>query len=139
MCGSGAPNKALPLPLSFVVSRAAIYDHNATGGAMKLTEREIELITTIPKRRRDRKLGAWLGLAVAVAAFSALPYLGPQYDSLGPIIGILLGFATGEVARVHFRVTPEDKLIELLQRYISRDPEAVRQFSMQDGSSQNAV
>lgn len=106
---------------------------------MRLTEREIELITTIPKRRRDRKLGAWLGLAIAVAAFSAVPYLGPQYDSLFPIIGLVLGFFAGEVARVHFRVTPEDKLIGLLQRYISRDPEAVRLFSMHEGSGQNAA
>ena len=106
---------------------------------MRLTEREIELITTIPKRRRDRKRGAWLGLAIAVAAFIAVQYLGPQYASAAPIMGILLGFSAGEVARVHFRVTPEDKLVELLQRYISRDPEAVRQFSMQDGVGRDAA
>ena len=106
---------------------------------MRLTEREIELITTIPKRRRDHKLGAWLGLAIAAAAFGAAQHFGAQYDSLGPVLGVLLGISAGEVARAHFRVTPEDKLIELLQRYISRDPEAVRQFSLRVGQGKNAA
>jgi hypothetical protein len=106
---------------------------------VRLTEREIEFINGIPKRRRDRKLGAWFGLASAVAGFAALQYVGSQYDSLGPVLGIFLGFSAAEVARVHFRVTPEDKLIELLQRYISRDPEAVQQFAMQVGPGKNAA
>jgi len=96
---------------------------------MRLTDREVEIIKSIPKRRRDRKLGSWLGLAVAVAAFGLYQSFGSQYEALGPVIGVLLGFSAAEVVRAHFRVTPEDKLIDLLQRYVSRDPEAVRQFS----------
>lgn len=98
---------------------------------MRLTEREVKLITGIPKRRRDRKLGAWLGLAFPVTAFGAFQHFGSPYEPLGPVLGIVLGFSAGEVARVYFRVAPEDKLIDLLQRYISRDPEAVRQLAMQ--------
>lgn len=106
---------------------------------MRLTDREVEMIRRIPKRRRDRKLGAWLGLAAAVAVFGLFQAFGSQYELLGPLIGVLLGFSTAEVARAHFRVEPEDKLIELLQKYVSRDPEAVRQVSMRVGSGGKAA
>ena len=106
---------------------------------MRLTEREIKLIAEIPKRRRERKIGAWLGLAIAVAAFIAFQQFGARYESLVYVVGIALGFAVGEVARAHFRVTHEDKLIDVLQRYINRDPEAVRQFSTQAGPGGDAV
>jgi hypothetical protein len=106
---------------------------------MKLSDREIEMISNIPKNRRDRKLGAWLGLATALAAFVAVQYFDFHHESLGPVFAILLGFSTGEVARAHFRVRPEDKLIDLLQRYVNSDPEAVRQFSFKSESSERAV
>ena len=106
---------------------------------MRLTEREVKLIAEIPKRRRERKIEAWLGLAFAIAAFIVFQHLDPRYDSLVYVVGIALGFTAGEVARVYFRVTPEDKLIAVLQRYINRDPEAVRQFSTQMGHRGDAV
>ena len=97
------------------------------------------MVSKILKNRRDRKLSAWLGLAAALAAFIGALYFDLDFDSLGPVIGVFLGISGAELTSVYFRVRPEDKLLDLLQRYINNDPEAVRQFSFKAVSGENAA
>ena len=106
---------------------------------MKLSDREIEMISNVPKHRRSRKLNACLGLATALCVVIAVEYFEFYRGSLGPIAAIFLGFAVGEVARAYFRVRPEDKLIDLLLRYVNSDPEALRQFSFKAATSERAA
>ena len=103
---------------------------------MKLSDREIETISNIPKSRRDRKLGAWFGIAMALAIIVAVQYFDFDHGSVAPLIGALLGFSAAEVTGAYFRVRPEDRLIDLLQRYVNSDPEALRQISLKRESSE---
>jgi hypothetical protein len=41
--------------------------------------------------------------------------------------------------RVQFELVPEDKLIEILIRYVNRDAEVIRQLSAKDRSTNNGA
>ena len=95
---------------------------------MRLSDKELKLLAEIEKRRSDRKRGAWLNLVVvillSIAASSGLQALQEQWV----LLGLLMVFAVAYLANVYFAVRPEDKLMVLLQRYVSQDPEAVVQI-----------
>ena len=93
---------------------------------MKLSDREIEIISGMPKNRRLRRLGVWFAAASVLIALVVNFYI--DYD-LGPVITMLSGFMVGQAA-AHHSARSEDKLIELVQRYVNSDPEAIRQFAM---------
>ena len=61
-------------------------------------------------------------LTIKFGLFSAL-----AGDS--PILGLGIALAVGYLAHVYFAVRPEDELVELLQRYVNQDPEAVAQLA----------
>ena len=97
---------------------------------MKLSAKEAKLISQLRTRRKHRKWDAWLsfvlavGLLVAVEGYGLLPSLGEF-----PFIGMAVGAAVAYLIHVYFAVRPDDKLIDLLQRYVNRDPEAIAQVA----------
>lgn len=95
---------------------------------MKLTNREVEIVSSYSKVKNHRKFGAWLGLAAVVAFWIGQNYY-ERLDSLGPAIAVFLGISAAELASLYFRVRPEDKMVDLLQRYINSDAEALAQLS----------
>jgi len=95
---------------------------------MKLTDREVEIVSSYSTVKNRRKIGAWLGLATVVAFWIGQYYF-DRLDSLGPVIAVFLGISAAELASLYFRVRPEDKMVDLLQRYINSDAEALAQFS----------
>ncbi|WP_323847448.1 hypothetical protein [Microbulbifer magnicolonia] len=92
---------------------------------MKLSDREIEIISRIPKNRRNRTLGLWFVAAAMLFAMVVAFYI--EYD-LTIVVTMLGGFLAGQAA-AHSSSRSEDKLIDLLQRYVSSDPEAIQQFA----------
>ena len=95
---------------------------------MKLTNREIEIVSSFSKVQNRRKIGAWVGLATVIAFWIGQYYF-DRLDSLSPVIAVFLGASVAELASLHFRVRPEDKMVDLLQRYINNDAEALAQIS----------
>ena len=97
---------------------------------MKLTTNEMKLLLNLSKRRRRRKWDAWswflstIGLMIATYGYGFFPSL-----TEWPILGMAAGLTLANLVHVYFAVRPEDKLVELLQRYVNRDPEAVKQLA----------
>jgi len=97
---------------------------------MKLTATEVKMLSRLSARRKRRMWDAWLSFLLAVALNIATYGYG-VFPSLteSPFLGMAVGVSFAYLVHVYFAVRPEDKLIELLQRYVNRDPEAVKQLS----------
>ena len=96
---------------------------------MKLTEREVELISKIDRNRFWRRRGAWVGLVMALVAWFLASYFEWSSNSSGIVIGMVLGFAIVYLASAYSPGRADDKLNDVLQRYVNNDPEALRQLS----------
>jgi hypothetical protein len=96
---------------------------------MKLTKREIELISNIENSRLQRRRVAWIGLVSAFSVLIAASYFDWSSSELSLIIGFLLGFAALSVASAYSTVRTDDNLNDILLRYVRSDPEALRQLS----------
>lgn len=97
---------------------------------MKLSAKEVKLISDLSTKRKRRVWGAWVSfltvvaLLVATYGYGMFPALGE-----GPFLGFAVGAAFVNLVHVYFGVRPEDKLIDLLQRYVNQDPEAIAQIA----------
>jgi hypothetical protein len=98
-------------------------------GIVKLSKREIALIADFEKSRRRRKIGAWVFLIFVPIWWYGIPLIGIESGTAPVISGLLLGFGVAYLISVYFGVRPDDQLIELLQRYINDDVEAIQQLS----------
>ena len=96
---------------------------------VKLSKKEMEVITDIEKSRRQRKLGAWIGLLLIPNAW--------KMDV--PMSGIISAVVIVHLIHVYIGIRPDDKLIDLLQRYINSDVEAVRQLSDKPKAGESAT
>ena len=94
---------------------------------MRLTEREIALIKNIPKVRTNRKRAAWLALFVNLVLLAGVHYFDYGVDTLGLMIAVFIGLSISGVARQYFSPDTDDKLVDLLLRYVDDDSEALRQ------------
>jgi hypothetical protein len=102
---------------------------------MKLTDREIELISNIPRNRRNRRLGLWL----TMASILIMVVVGSYIDYDGTAVFMFLGGFLGGQAAAYFSTRSEDKLIDLVQRYVNSDPEAIRQVAARARASEGAA
>jgi hypothetical protein len=102
---------------------------------LKLSDREIELISSIPRNRRNRRLGLWLAMAAPLITAVAGFYI--DYD-LTTVMAMLGGLLVGQAAAYSSSRT-EDKLIELVERYVNTDPEAIRQFAKRNCTHEKAA
>jgi hypothetical protein len=98
--------------------------------AMKLSARELKFYSEVETRFVRRKRDAWLSLA-GVILLIVLTENFALFSGLGDvwIFSLVIPVAVGYLAHVYFAVRPEDKLVELLQRYVNQDPEAVAQIA----------
>lgn len=106
---------------------------------MKLSRREIELIADIPRSRRRRKAGVWLGFVTALLVFLALPSAGIHWESMSAFIGLMLGVSASQLIGTNFGARPEDRLADVLLRYVNDDPEAIEQLAARPGAREPAV
>ena len=95
---------------------------------MKLTKREIDLITGIEKNRRRRKNGVWWTVLVLLVTWFVLPLIGIEKETVFTLVAVAFGIAFSDYVNNYIRVRSEDKLIDLLQRYVNGDAEAIRQL-----------
>lgn len=102
---------------------------------MKLSDREIEIISNIPKNRRNRRLGLWLTIASLFMGLVVSPYVDYDLTTASIMLG---GFLAGQAA-AYSSTRYEDKLIDLVQRYVNSDPEAIRQFAARARTGENAA
>lgn len=96
---------------------------------LKLTAREIDLISDITKTRRQRRLGAWISLAIVFASFVAALYLEWDLDGAITVLAIVASVAMTELTSEYFGTRTETRLQELLLRYVNNDPEAIQLIS----------
>ena len=96
---------------------------------MKLSSREIEFLAGIDKRRKHRKIGAWIGLVLLLALLAIEIRFSPYGDGLPTVLAVFLGVAVSTLAHEYFGVSAENRLLDLLQRYVNSDPEAIRQIA----------
>ena len=97
---------------------------------MKLSARELKFLSEVETRHVRRRRDAWIYL-IAVILLIALTTKVEVFAALGDtsILGVGIGVAVVYLIHVYFAVRPEDKLLELLQRYVREDPEAVAQLA----------
>jgi hypothetical protein len=89
--------------------------------AVKLTKTEMDLITDIEKSKRQRKLGAWISLLLIPISWKFSPQ----------VSGLISAVVITHLIHFYIGTRPDDKLIDLLQRYVHSDAEAIRQLSDQ--------
>ena len=106
---------------------------------VKLSKREIELIADIEKSRRQRKTGALVFLFFIPIWWYGMPLIGIESDTVSQITALLLGFGVAYLVNVYFGIRPDDKMIDLLQRYVNGDAEAIRQLSEKSEASGTAA
>jgi hypothetical protein len=97
---------------------------------MQLTSREIELLRQIPPERARRRRNLFLGLACwlllpTIAMYADINDSSFHGIDLADMYALLGGFLAGQWAW-YLRTRPEDKLIDIIQRYVNRDAEAIR-------------
>jgi len=96
---------------------------------MKLTANEVKLLSNVARRRQQHRLDAWT--ALLLAAFSLVLTEGfgllPSLRETG-LQGLIFGLLVAHLIHVYFTVRPSDKLIDLLQRYVNEDAEAITQL-----------
>lgn len=97
---------------------------------MKLTARELKFLLDVEPRRVRRRRDAWIYFLIALLLVVLMNKVDMFETLVDPsILGVGLGFAGMYLAHTYFAVRPEDKLVELLQRYVNMDPEAVAQLA----------
>ena len=92
---------------------------------MLLSNREIEVISSLAKGRRYRVLSLWILAAAILLAVAASFYI--DYDLTVAIV-MLGGFLGGQAA-AYSSYRSDELLIEIVQRYVNDDPEALRQIA----------
>ena len=97
---------------------------------MKLSTRELKILSEIEPRRVRRRRDAWIYL---IAAFLLVGITNnvEMFSSLGDESILYVGIAVAAMylAHTYFAVRPEDKMLDLLQRYVNQDPEALAQLA----------
>jgi hypothetical protein len=96
---------------------------------VKLSKSEINLIVDIEKSKRQRKLGAWVSLIL-------IPI---SWMWVRDISGFLSAAVIVHLIHVYIGVRPDDKLMDLLQRYVNSDAEAIQQLSEKSEVGKSAV
>jgi len=95
---------------------------------MKLTALEVEMIKDIPRIRTNRVRAAWSGVITTVALLAGVLYFEYQAETLGMLLAVFVGFSIGNLANAYLARHPDDRLVELLLRYVDDDSEALAQL-----------
>lgn len=98
---------------------------------VRLSARETEMLSQIDSYQKNRRRTAWINLGMVFAFWAVLTYLDRMTDQLVGMFTILTIITLSTVMRVQFQWSSEDKLLDLLRRYVNRDAEAIKQMSTQ--------
>ena len=98
---------------------------------MRLSAKETEILSQLDSYQKNRRRTAWINLGMVFAFWAVLTYLDRMTDQLFGMITILSIITLSAVLRVQFQWSSEDKLLDLLRRYVNRDAEAIEQMSTQ--------
>lgn len=96
---------------------------------MKLTAKEVELLSKIDAYRRTRRRNALMALGAIFAAWIGFWYFDRLSDSFAAVFLVVGLISFVNLIRAHTEISAEDKLINLLRRYIDRDVDAICQIS----------
>lgn len=96
---------------------------------MRLSAREVEILSQLDSYEKKRRKSAWSLLGVVLTSWAVLAYLDRMTDQLYGMITVLCIITVSNVLRAQFQLTSEDKLLDLLRRYVNRDAEAIAQMS----------
>ncbi|MDH3512708.1 MAG: hypothetical protein OER85_17840 [Gammaproteobacteria bacterium] len=105
---------------------------------MKLSKKETEILLELDSYQKKRRKASWTNVATLFAIWAILTYLDRLSDQM---FGILMGIsivALIQALRVESQVSPEDKLLQLLRRYLNRDAEALMQISSARAPEKNS-
>lgn len=105
---------------------------------MKLSKKETEILLELDSYQKKRRKASWANVATLLAIWAILTYLDGVSDQM---IGLLMGIsivALIQALRVESQVCPEDKLLQLLRRYLNRDAEAIMQISSARAPEKNS-
>lgn len=96
---------------------------------MRLSEKEIEYLLDRSARSKRRTTALWsffLSSLVLLVSNVWFRWLDESYLVLPPLF-VATGFSL--LCSHYFAIDAEEKLLDLLQRYVRHDPEAVQQLS----------
>lgn len=99
---------------------------------MKLSARELDLLSDIGKARKVRKRRAWIGLGVLLVGWAGLIYF--DLDALIPVLAVFSGVAASTLGNEYFGGRTLDRLEDLLLRYVNNDPDALQQMAKRSES-----
>ena len=99
---------------------------------MRLSEGELEILSQLDSYQKKRRKTAWSTFGVVLISWAVLAYLGRMTDQLFGMITVLFIVTLSNALRAQFQLSPEDKLLDLLRRYVNRDAEAIAQMSTQN-------
>lgn len=102
---------------------------------MKLNAPELDLLSQIDAHRGSRKRHAWTTLCSLLIFWAVYWYLSELSEFLVGMLSALTVVALMHAIRVQFEVAPEDKLIEILIRYVNSDAEVITQLSAKGRST----
>jgi hypothetical protein len=105
---------------------------------MKLTSKEIEAYTTIYERRRYLKYLAWNLLICGCILFAndAGPGWFPRSTVSLSTVFLIVGFFMA--TSMHFQASPNERLLQLLEKYVNSDAEALSQMTNKSESLASA-
>lgn len=96
---------------------------------MKLSAKEIDLLSDLKKVRRQRRFFAWIVASVTLVALIALYSMETNLDALIPALSAFFGMAVFLLADDLLGVRTEDPVEDLLLKYVNNDPEALQRIS----------
>jgi hypothetical protein len=86
---------------------------------VKLSNKELRLISDIQKSRKARKIGGWITLLLIPISYIWYPQ----------VSGVITAIVVTHLIHEYLAIHPDDELVDLLQRYVNSDPEAIVQLS----------
>jgi len=97
---------------------------------MKLTNRELALIAKIGHRRNERRIGIWVFLGTLVV-YLGLRVFGVVSNVEVSLDWLIIAYAVNYplIAYSGYFRTTEEGAVDLLQRYIHTDAEAITQMA----------
>ena len=99
---------------------------------MRLSAREVEILSQLDSYQKKRRKTAWGFLGLVLISWALFAYLDRMTDQLYGMVTILCIITLSNVLRAQFQLTSEDKLLDLLRRYVNRDAEAIVQMSTEN-------
>lgn len=101
---------------------------------MKLTNRELDLVKSIDHLQRQ-KIRGLVGLVIVLVVYWILRYVGVLRELDVPFDSLLMFYLAFHVVGAFSNIHREDRIVELLRRYVNDDSEAIVAMAERNGES----